>query len=749
MRFRYSLLLLAIPFLAAAQYVHPTDGDLFINTEVPRIDIIIADDDIDFILDPSNENSDTEFPATFIFSSSSVLDTIEGVGFRLRGNTSRASAKKSFKISFNSFEKGKKYGGVEKLNLNGEHNDPSIIRSDLAWDLFEGAGVPASRSNHVALYINQEYRGLYINVEHVDEEFIQKRFSEARGNLWKCLWPADLHYQGPNPVEYSEPEPWGRRAYDLKTNTLEFDYTSLAHFIDVLNNYSGEEFICEMERIFDVDNYLRVIAIDVLSGNWDGPIVNKNNFYLYHNPLLDRLTYIPFDLDNTFGIDWFGINWETTDIYNWSDNSGEYRPLYEKIMAIPEWRNRYSFILDTYIEELFSANRLSQHLDQKLELISPHRVSDVFAEQDYGYTHDDFLDSYTGGLGAHAGIGLKPYINTRINSVRSQLQIESFAPAVFNLGRDWSLDSINFLLNYYDDGSVDEITFHYNIEEQGWQSQTLLDFDDIEASYVFVVEEQGEMIYYFELKDDEGMVSNYPRCQNGRVFLGYDVTPDLVINEFMASNTSKVQDAEGEYEDWIELYNNSNAPIDLRGKYLSDDPADTDKWRLPSRQLFPSQYLIIWADKDAEQGLTHADFKLAKEGEHLGIYDSYANNFAPIDTLTFPAQETDVSYARLPNGVGDFAFAPFMTFDFNNDSPSSTEDDSLEEFYVYPNPTTDYLYFSDFTRVENFKLFSSDGSLILEGGESFIEVNKFQSGLYFLQLHLKNGQILRKSITIF
>ena len=345
------LLFLTIP--ALAQFNNPEPAYLFDDSVVSRIDIVIEDEYLDFILDPFNAQSNEEFEADFYFTKEGVIDTMQSVGFRLRGNTSRNASKKSFKVSFNSFEKGRKFYGVEKLNLNGEHNDPTILRSKICWDLFVMADVPSSRSSHVALYINGEYRGLYINVEHIDEEFIQKRYYQAHGNLYKCLWPADLHYEGSDPDNYKGIS-GGRRIYDLKTNKEEDDYTDLAHFIDVLNNTPTNQLPCELEQVFDVDNYLKVIAIDELTSNWDGPIINKNNFYLYFNPADQRFSYIPYDLDNTLGIDWFGVDWANTDIYEWSYLSGDYRPIYERILSIPAYKDRLSYYLDKYTREYFN-----------------------------------------------------------------------------------------------------------------------------------------------------------------------------------------------------------------------------------------------------------------------------------------------------------------------------------------------------------------------------------------------------------
>ena len=84
------------------------------------------------------------------------------------------------------------------MNLNGNHNDPSMMRARMVWEYMRAQGYIAPRISHVRLYINDEYKGLYINVEHVDEEFIQKRFKHDHGNLWKYL-PADLADLGDNP----------------------------------------------------------------------------------------------------------------------------------------------------------------------------------------------------------------------------------------------------------------------------------------------------------------------------------------------------------------------------------------------------------------------------------------------------------------------------------------------------------------------------------------------------------------------
>ena len=206
------------------------------DSEVAEINITMNVDDLIFMYE--NPLSDSLHPASVHFKNASIDEFIDSVGVRIRGNTSRLSYKKSIKLSFNTFEKGGDFYSLEKMNLNGEHNDPSIVRSKLSWDFFNDIGVVSTRAAHAAVYINGKYFGLYISVEHIDDEFLQKNFDDDSGNLWKCLFGASLEYMGDNPELYKFENNDGVRPYRLITNKKEDDYFQLARFINILNTIS-------------------------------------------------------------------------------------------------------------------------------------------------------------------------------------------------------------------------------------------------------------------------------------------------------------------------------------------------------------------------------------------------------------------------------------------------------------------------------------------------------------------------------
>ena len=198
--------------------IHPGNNDVFLQNEVAEVHISLSANNLNVLLGDSLY-SDYHFPATFYYYSSAHNDTIQNVGFRVRGNTSRSANKKSFKVSFNEYTQGKKFKGIEKMNLVGQHNDPSLLRYWMSLTTLNTNDLINSRSSYIKLYINGEYKGIYLNVEHIDDEFLEKRFiGNDHGNLYKCTWGADLKYKGSNQSSYYGP-------YELKTNKSANDYS--------------------------------------------------------------------------------------------------------------------------------------------------------------------------------------------------------------------------------------------------------------------------------------------------------------------------------------------------------------------------------------------------------------------------------------------------------------------------------------------------------------------------------------------
>ncbi len=398
---------------SAVAQVHPADNNAFIQNEVASIFIEVNPADLALMLHPDSLESNHEYPAKFKYVSSVLVDSMDNVGFRLRGNTSRFAAKKSFKVSMNANVPGQKWLGLEKLNLNGEHNDPSILRSFLSASLLRNQNVISLRNSYVRLYVNNEYKGLYYNAEHIDENFLDLRFpSDDNGNLYKANWGADLTYLGTGQAAYV---PY----YELKTNKGTNDYSGLIAFLNTLNTCSDADFPCVIQQILDVDLYLRTLVIEVLAGHWDGHSYNKNNFYLYQRPSDGRFVFIEYDMDNTFGIDWMGINWATRNIYQWSQ-SNQPRPLYTRLMNVPYFKDLYTYYMDQAVATFYTTPNLNTLLTEKQTLIETAALEDTYKALDYGFTDQVFLDAITQAAGAHVTSSIYSFIVNRSASANNQ-----------------------------------------------------------------------------------------------------------------------------------------------------------------------------------------------------------------------------------------------------------------------------------------------------------------------------------------
>ena len=161
---------------------------------------------------------------------------------------------------------------------------------------------------------------------------------------------------------------------------------------------------------------------------------------------------------------------------------------------------------------------------------------------------------------------------------------------------------------------------------------------------------------------------------------------ELVINELMAKNESTVQDLNGDYDDWIELYNPTSSSISTAGLFLSDDSTNLMKWPIPEQTLSSDEYLIIWADEESDEEGMHANFKLSSNGEQLFL--SY-NSSETIDSISFSSQNPDMSFARSPNGTGSF-IELIPSYNANNDHAQSTTLNQVD-FKCFPNPVNNFL----------------------------------------------------------
>ena len=136
---------------------------------------------------------------------------------------------------------------------------------------------------------------------------------------------------------------------------------------------------------------------------------------------------------------------------------------------------------------------------------------------------------------------------------------------------------------------------------------------------------------------------------------------DVYLNELVSANVSVNTDYNGNYSDWIELYNNGATAVNLTGYHLSDDSSNLAKYTFPNVNISAGQFLVVWAsDMNTvyPNGQVHLNFKVDNTGEDIYL-SSPANTV--IDMLPAVALPNNFSYGRQPDGTGSWLFFPVPT----------------------------------------------------------------------------------------
>lgn len=654
--------LLASFIFIQSSFAQKSGDQLFNNSYIHKIEVNFYDDDYWSKLESNyNEIADSVTAKKKYLPAEIIIDgnKLDTVGVRHKGfssnwgiEDSKSPMKKPFKIDINEFVKGQKYDGLKKFSLNNGYEDPTLMRDFLALKLMRDAGVPAPRVSYANLYLNGKHWGVYLIVEQVDKTFLKKHFSSNKGNLYKCVNNSRLEWFGTNYESYEE-------EFELKTNEEEKNWTDFIRFVKIINkvDYQSDDYLDSLHTIFNVDNFLKAMSVDVAIGNWDSYFDNGRNFYVYHNPDDGKFHWIPWDYNLSFTDEFMGTVIQNTTV-------GGFKPLTENMFEVESLRN---MAYETYCKLLsynFTYERVKPIIDNTLELI---KESHMNSEMEF-YTTEELIQNLT----------------------------------------------------------------------------ETVDIDDLKlAGLKNVFSIQTENI----LKDLQA--ANYECSSDSYINPG-----DVVINEIMAINDTEIgiADQNGEYDDWIELYNNTANSINLKDYYLSDDKANPAKWQLPDTTIAANGFLIIWADKDIEQKGLHTNFKLSKGGEFL----SFSNpNSQIIDSLTFGEQELPKTYARIPNGTGSFANTD-ATFGQTNGTTSSVGETNNSKIKLFPNPASSFvnIELSNSHNISSIQLITMTGQTLLNKDVSSnqmhvdIDVSSITSGVYFVVFRNGTSEVETKKLVV-
>jgi hypothetical protein len=430
-------------------------------------------------------------------------------------------------------------------------------------------------------------------------------------------------------------------------------------------------------------------------------------------------------------------------------------PLLNLIFSNPTYRRMYIAHMRTILNENFANDWYSERGLELQNLIK----SDVQADPTTPYNYDDFItnldeDVNVGGGGPGGGNvnGIISLMDARSEFLSSHAEFTAAPPTIGTISTTPSTVSTYSTANIIVDvENASSVIVGYRFRPQDKFVKSEL-FDDgnhndgaaNDGTYGVSIEVDAlDMQYYIYAENDDAGIFSPERAEHE--YHNLPIVGNLVINEFMASNVSAVQDTSSgfvQYDDWVELYNGSDIAINLGGYHLSDNENVLDKWTFPDITINPDEYLAVWLDKDegATSGL-HTSFQLSADGEELFL--STANNYI-IDALFYNSLPSDLGYARVPNGKGPFIIQNH-TFNANNGQGTSIIDNPQSQLHIYPNPAIDNLTIQ-IPFAQNIKVYDLLGKefLNLSNIRTSVNVNisSWPKGIYMLTVDNESRKII-------
>ncbi len=218
-------------------------------------------------------------PASFRWRNYSV----ENVAIRFKGNSSshpNQPHKRSFLIKFDEFDENLRFFGLQRVSFDNGIQFGSLFSEPIITDILRDQGVKTHRCNYANVYLNEEYQGVYVNVERIDESFIEHHLPDAKGALFKVDLGgpgANLQFLGDDPSAYE-------RAFEAKTKSAKDEPARLVEFIRMINQSPKRDFAASLESRLELDDFLRVTAVMLFSGAFDQLTGwHPHNYYLYHD----------------------------------------------------------------------------------------------------------------------------------------------------------------------------------------------------------------------------------------------------------------------------------------------------------------------------------------------------------------------------------------------------------------------------------------------------------------------------------
>jgi hypothetical protein len=333
--------------------------------------------------------------------------TFRDVAVRYKGNgsylraTRSGSDKISLKVDLNKYVKGQKLAGLTTINLQNNITDIGWMNEVLAYRLYRDAGALAPRTTYAEVYLTVEgqeekrYLGLYSVSENVDDNFAEDRFGTKKGAIFKPSTQDLFTDWGPDWAVYDQ-------SYDPKTDLTDAQKARVIALGRLVSGAADEEFAATIGDYVDLDDFARYFAVLVWLANTDSLLQNGQNFYTYLHPDTNRMHFIAWDQDFSFG--------NVRNNGTWSIHSPGNNRFVSRLYGVEAFRSKYFARLAEFSDRLFVSERFMQQVTEIGPVLRPS------VEREGEQWLPDF-DRVASGRS-----GIVPFVTSRAAFVKAELE---------------------------------------------------------------------------------------------------------------------------------------------------------------------------------------------------------------------------------------------------------------------------------------------------------------------------------------
>ncbi|MEO8068423.1 MAG: lamin tail domain-containing protein, partial [Flavobacteriales bacterium] len=550
-----------------------------------------------------------------------------------------------------------------------------------------------------------------------------------------------LNYLGSDSTDYQD-------YYTLQNFKTTNPWDNLVKVCDELNNTPLAQLEDSVGKYMNTDRVLWTLAAEVAFADDDSYIhKGKNDYSLYYEPESGWLT--THEIDGNSVLTTSNLNWSA--FYHETDAN---YPLMHRLFAVPALRQRYLAHLRTMITDCMDPTVVGDLLDSYMAMVDTIVLNDPKKLMTYA--------QFTAGV-----TGLENNVTTRRNNLLANPEVAQQAPVITNVEHDVNDglnaspadgEAVDVRATVTSSNGISGVTLYWSNRQTGIFSKVaMLDDgahnDGASGDGVYggqiPAQSGGTLVRYYVQAAGNNTAKSVryapPGAEHDVFFYQHKFVPapttGVVINEVMADNVSTAMDENAQYEDWIELHNNTGQSVQLGLWFISDSPFEPYKWRMPVGTQIPANgYLIIWCDEDEGQGDLHTNYKLSNGGERILLFNP---DSLLVDETTFGDLDPDEGWARIPNGTGPFQ-QQWPTFAAHNGFVGVEEATEASGLSFYPNPA-DHSVVLVTEDQENVQVLDATARQVWSGtvnGQRTISTGTWAEGTYMVRIGDRAQQLV-------